>query len=55
MIGQTLALYKIDSLLGGGGMGEVYQTTDLKLVRVSPVQIETIRNLSLSPRNVELD
>ncbi len=33
MIGKTLGHYEISSLLGKGGMGEVYQAKDLKLGR----------------------
>src|SRR5437762_1407138 len=33
MIGTKLAHYEITSHLGSGGMGEVYQATDLKLGR----------------------
>jgi serine/threonine protein kinase len=33
MIGTKLAHYEITSDLGAGGMGEVYQATDLKLGR----------------------
>ena len=33
MIGTKLAHYEIKSPLGSGGMGDVYQATDLKLGR----------------------
>src|SRR5215831_6926365 len=33
MIGTRLAHYEIVSHLGSGGMGDVYQATDMKLVR----------------------
>ena len=33
MIGKSLAHYEITSLIGKGGMGEVYQAKDIKLGR----------------------
>jgi hypothetical protein len=33
MIGQTISRHRIVSQLGGGGMGVVYETEDLKLRR----------------------
>ena len=39
MIGKTLAHYEIASLLGKGGMGEVYQAKDTKLVRDVAIKI----------------
>src|SRR5437879_2032722 len=39
MIGTKLAHYEITSHLGTGGMGEVYQATDLKLGRSVAIKL----------------
>ena len=39
MIGKTLAHYEITSLIGKGGMGEVYQAKDLKLGRDVAIKV----------------
>src|SRR5215813_12517702 len=38
-MGKTLAHYQIESLLGAGGMGEVYRARDLKLGRAAAVKL----------------
>ena len=39
MIGKSLAHYEITSLIGKGGMGEVYQATDTKLGRDVAIKV----------------
>src|ERR1700675_3299181 len=39
MIGTKLAHYEITSHLGSGGMGDVYQATDLKLKRSVAIKL----------------
>lgn len=39
MIGSRLAHYEITTHLGSGGMGEVYQATDMKLGRSVAIKI----------------
>jgi Tol biopolymer transport system component len=39
MIGKTLGHYEIESLLGAGGMGEVYRSRDMKLGRSVAVKV----------------
>ena len=39
MIGKTIGPYEIQSLLGAGGMGEVYQARDTRLGRGVAVKI----------------
>lgn len=39
MVGKSLAHYEITSLLGKGGMGEVYQAKDTKLGREVAIKV----------------
>ena len=45
MVGQTLGHYRIESQLGAGGMGVVYQATDSRLGR--PVAIKLLHESGL--------
>ena len=44
MIGKTLAHYRIEQLLGRGGMGEVYRALDTKLERPVAIKVLTAQD-----------
>ncbi len=52
-LGTSLGPYQIDTLLGAGGMGEVYKATDTRLDRTVAIQVTRcvgLQNLNLRPR-----
>ncbi|PAP76525.1 serine/threonine-protein kinase [Rubrivirga marina] len=52
MIGRVIGTYRIESLLGKGGMGTVYRGLDLMLDR--PVAVKALRaDVAASPQHVE--
>jgi EAL domain-containing protein (putative c-di-GMP-specific phosphodiesterase class I) len=50
-VGETLGHYRLDSVLGKGGLGTVYLATDTRLLR--PVAVKVCHDKNLSPETLE--
>jgi serine/threonine protein kinase len=50
LIGRQIDTYRIDALLGEGGMGAVYRAYDLNLKRTWPASLNSASAFSRKPR-----